>query len=111
MRVFEELLAGNITHKAGPGPGPALPQVHGGVCPKLCRALFSLRAAHPRDGLVGKFLIFHFLIQKRVLPPTAAEENALFREKGEMAFMMQPGSDRPEKPLLAPGSTALPGTG
>lgn len=26
---------------------------------------FSLRAAHPRDGLSGKFLIFYFLIQNR----------------------------------------------
>lgn len=32
----------------------------------FAQAPFSLRAAHPRDGLSGKFLIFYFLTQNRV---------------------------------------------
>lgn len=44
-----------------------------------------------------------------MLPPTSAKENALFREKGEMALMVEPGTGRPEKPLLAPAPSPFLG--
>lgn len=65
LKVFREFLADDIILKAS--LGPTSPQVPGGVCRSLVsRGQFSLRAAHPGDGLSEEFLIFHFLTQDRV---------------------------------------------
>lgn len=82
-----ELLADDIIPKAS--LGPALPQVQGGICTSSSRALFSLRAVHLSDGLSGRFLIFLFPHpEQSTLPLILVEQNAVFREKGEMASVI-----------------------
>lgn len=49
----------------------------------FAQAPFSLRVAHPRDGLSGKFLIFYFLTRNRVCClPSQLNRIPFQRERG-----------------------------